>query len=162
MRREVRHIPLISGIFCAHIEILTKIGYRFFGRKTKKLNHSGKLICFVKGTRKKLAMKRENMIWKVLVVHDRKYHLFLAPGAGRGKVGGERKRVQAPQKNDRNDFFIFPGHPGVARKLLPLTLESFWSGPRAPRIEGSVSAPLPAGKGGPGTFGSIWCCRCCR
>ena len=54
---------------------------------------------FAKGTRKKLAMEREKSIWKVPVVHDRKYHLFLAPSAGRGKVGGERKRVQRSQKN---------------------------------------------------------------
>ena len=47
-----------------------------------------------KGTRKKLAMEREKSIWKVLVVHDRKYHHFLAPIAGRKEVVGERKGVQ--------------------------------------------------------------------
>ena len=46
------------------------------------------------------------IIWKVLVVHDRKYHLFLAPSAGRGKVGGERKRVQ-PLYNNSRFYFLF-------------------------------------------------------
>ena len=66
-------------------------------------------------------MEREKSIWKVLVVHDRKYHLFLAPSAGRGKVGGERKRVHKPEKNGRNDFFKNPGHPRAPRKLLPVS-----------------------------------------
>ena len=36
--------------------------------------------------------------------------------------------MHKPEKNGRIDFFKFPGHPGVARKLLPLTLESFTGG----------------------------------
>ena len=51
-------------------------------------------------------MEREKSIWKVLVVHDRKYHLFLAPGAGRGKVGGERKRVHLTEINVTKYFFF--------------------------------------------------------
>ena len=71
--------------------------------------------------RKKLAMERGKSIWKVLVVQDRKYQLFLAPSAGRGKVGGERKRVHSPEKNDRNDFYFRTGHPRAPRKLLPVS-----------------------------------------
>ena len=66
-------------------------------------------------------MEREKSIWKVLVVHDRKYHLFLAPAAGRGKVGGERKRVQKSKINATKYFFISTGHPGAPRKLLPVS-----------------------------------------
>ena len=76
---------------------------------------------FAKGTRKKLAMEREKSIWKVLVVHDRKYHLVLAPSAGRGKVGGERKRVQKSKINLTEYFFIRTGHPRAPRKLLPVS-----------------------------------------
>ena len=65
------------------------------------------------------------MIWKVLVVHDRKYHLFLTPGEGREKVVGAWKRVQKSKINVTEYFFFRTGHHGVARKLLPLTLESF-------------------------------------
>ena len=87
----------------------------------KKVGSQWEINLFAKGTRKKLATKREKMIRKVLVVHDRKYHLFLAPSAGRGKVGGERKRVQRSQKNRTKSFFISTGHPGAPRKLLPVS-----------------------------------------
>ena len=123
-----------AGILCAHIEILTKIGWRFHGRKGEKVESRWKIDLFAKGTRKKLATEREKMIWKVLVVHDRKYHLFLTPGEGREKVVGAWKRVQKSKINVTEYFFFRTGHHGVARKLLPLTLESFWSGPRAPGI----------------------------
>ena len=71
---------------------------KVFGEKTEKVESQWKINLFAKGTRKKLAMEREKIIWKVLVVHDRKYHLFLPPGAGRKKVVGERKRVQRSKK----------------------------------------------------------------
>ena len=66
-------------------------------------------------------MEREKSIWKVLVVHDRNYHLFLAPSAGRGKVGGARKRVQKSKINVTEYFFCWAGHPGAPRKLLPVS-----------------------------------------
>ena len=66
-------------------------------------------------------MEREKSIWKVLVVHDREYHLFLAPSAGRGKVGGGRKRVHLTEINATKSFFITTGHPGAPRKLLPVS-----------------------------------------
>ena len=67
---------------------------------------------FAKGTRKKLAIKRGKIVQKVLVVHDRKYRIFLASGAGSEKVvGGGRKRVQKSE-NNRNGFFIFLGTLG--------------------------------------------------
>ena len=61
------------------------------------------------------------MIRKVLVVHDRKYHIFLALDAGREKVVGGWKRVQLPGKSASKNFFILPGHPGAPRKLLPVS-----------------------------------------
>ena len=76
---------------------------------------------FAKGMGKKLAMEQGKSIWKVLVVHDRKYHLFLAPGAGRGKVGGGRKRVHLTEINATKFFFGWAGHPGAPRKLLPVS-----------------------------------------
>ena len=66
-------------------------------------------------------MEWEKSIWKVLVVHDRKYHLVLAPSAGRGKVGGERKRVHLTEINVTKYFFKNPGHPRAPRKLLPVS-----------------------------------------
>ena len=53
---------------------------------------------FAKGVRKKLATKWEKMIWKVLVVYDRKYHLSFAPSAASRKVVGERTPVQRSEK----------------------------------------------------------------
>ena len=84
-----------------------------FGRKNEKVGSHWKINLFAKGTRKKLAMKREKRIRKALVVHDRKYHLFLAPSAGRGKVGGERKDVQPVTKKDGRNFFFGTRHFGA-------------------------------------------------
>ena len=77
----------------------------YFWRSCEKVGFRWEIHLSAKGTRKKLAMEREKSIWKVLVVHDRKYHLFLAPSAGRGKVGGERKRVQRSQKKIKKILF---------------------------------------------------------
>ena len=61
------------------------------------------------------------MIRKVLVVYDRKYSLFLPPGAGRKKVVGGRKRVHLTEINATKYFFISTGHHGGPRKLLPVS-----------------------------------------
>ena len=75
----------------------------------EKVRSQSKTHLFAKGTRKTLAIKRGKLIWKVLVVYDRKYHIFSAPSAGSQKVVQGRNGVQLPKKTEHFTLFFVLG-----------------------------------------------------
>ena len=68
----------------------------YFWTQCEKVGFEWEKHLLAKGTRKKLATKQGKMIWEVLVVYGRKYHIFLAPGQLSRKVEGGNWRVHLP------------------------------------------------------------------